>query len=327
MKTLLASAFGLLVSSAPALAQTSLVIGTGSTGGTYHPVGVGIARIVSEVAPDLRIDAVTSGGSTENVQLIARDEIELGITNGVVATLAARGEDVFTDAKQDDLRSLFSLWGNTEHHVVLADAVATGTIDDLAALPGKYNIGGRQSGARTAASLMLRALGHDPDAIELEFIASYSEAGSALQDRRIAGANMGAGIPVPAVTELFATLGGDGVRILAFSDAQLAEIEAAHPGLYYRATIPAETYPGQAEPVETAEYANLMVADAALDEDVAYRFVKAVFDNLDRVRATHPAAEVLTLEGALSGLPVPLHPGAVRYFEEAGVPVPDHLRP
>lgn len=309
-----------------ALAQDALVIGTGGTGGAYYPIGVGMARVVSEADPSLRVDGVSSGGSTENVQLIARQEIEMGITNGVVATLAARGESVFEGDARTGLRAVFSLYGNTEHHVALADAAPTGTIDDLATLPGPYNIGGRQSGARTAAELMLEALGHDPEAISLEFIGSYSEAGAALQDRRISAANLGAGIPVPAITEIYASIGADNVRILRFEEEHIARIDAAHPGLYYGVTIPAGSYPGQTDDIPTAEYANLMVVDESIDEDVVYRFTKAVFENIDAIHSVHPAAEGITLENAFSGLPVPLHPGAIRYFEEVGMTVPEGLR-
>ncbi len=310
----------------PATAQDAIVIGTGSTGGAYYPIGVGMARIVSGADASLRVDAVSSGGSTENVQLIARGEIELGITNGVVATLAARGEDVFEGDARTGLRALFALYGNTEHHVALADAVTTGTVDDLASLPGLYNIGGRQSGARTAANVMLRALGHDPETIATEFIASYSEAGAALQDRRISAANLGAGVPVPAVTELFAALGAERVRILSFTPEHLAGIEAAHPGLYYGVTIPADSYPGQSEAIATAEYANLMVVDEGMDADAVYRFTRAVFENLEAIHAIHPSASGIKLETALNGLPVPLHPGAARYFEEVGLTIPEALR-
>lgn len=324
-KAVMTAAF--LAIASPSFAQTNLVIGTGGTGGTYYPVGVGMARIVSDVAPSLQLDAVSSGGSTENIQLIARGEIDIGITNGVVATLAFDGEDVFAGDARTSLRSLFALWGNTEHHVALKDQVTSGTVDDIADLPGKYNIGARQSGARTAANLMLRALGHDPDAIDMEFLASYSEAASALQDRRISAANMGAGIPVAAVTELYASLGADNVTILSFTDEQIAKIDDAHPGLYYPVEIPAGTYPGQSEAIPTAEYANLVVVDASMDEEAVYNFVKGIFDNLDRVHAIHPAAEAVGPDGALAGLPVPLHPGAIRYFEEAGIDVPDRLKP
>jgi TRAP transporter TAXI family solute receptor len=234
-----------------ALAQDALVIATGSTGGTYYPVGVGLAQLVSG-ATDLNMDAVTSGGSTENVRLIGRDEVDMAITNGVVGTLAVAGQGPFESGAQENLRSMFALWGNTEHQVALTSAIDTGTVDDLAALDGKYNIGGRQSGARTAASLMLGALGHDAEAIETESLSSYSEAGAALQDGRIAAANMGAGIPVAAVTELYASLGADEVTILSFTDEQLGRLDAAYPGLYYRAEIPAGSYPGQDAAIATA---------------------------------------------------------------------------
>lgn len=303
-----------------------LVIATGSTGGTYYPVGVGLAQLVSEVT-ELSVDAVTSGGSTENVRLIGRDEVDMAITNGVVGTLAVAGEGPFESGAQTNLRSMFALWGNTEHQVALSSAITNGTVDDLATLDGRYNIGGRQSGARTAASLMLGALGHDVEAIDTEFLSSYSEAGSALQDGRIAAANMGAGIPVAAVTELFATLGGDDVTILSFTDEQLARLDAAYPGLYYRAEIPAGTYPGQTSSVATAEYANLMVVDDDVSDDAVFAFMTAVFDDLEGVHAIHPAAGSISLDAALDGLPVPLHPGAIRFYEGRGVAIPDALRP
>jgi hypothetical protein len=173
---------------------------------------------------------------------------------------------------------------------------------------------------------MLRALGHDPDAMQLEFIGSYSEAGAALQDRRVSAANLGAGVPVPAVTELFAALGADRVQILSFTPEQLARIDAAHPGLYYAAEIPANSYPGQGEAIPTAEYANLMVVDASLDEDTVYRFVRAIFENLDAIHEVHPSASGIQLETALNGLPVPVHPGAIRYFTEAGLAIPEALQ-
>lgn len=308
-------------------AQEQLVIGTGGTGGTYYPVGVGIAKIVSDAAPELSVDAVSSGGSTENVRLISRGETDLGITNGVVGALAVSGTGVFEGKQQTSLRSLFSLWGNTEHQVALMSDVTTGTVDDIASLSGKYNIGGRTSGARTSATLLLTTLGHDVETIDMEFLAKYSDAARALQDRRISAANLGAGMPVAAVTELFATVGAENVRILEYTDAHLEKLNEALPGLYYRAEIPADTYPGQTEPVATAEFANLMVVDASVSEDVAYQFVKAVFENLEAVHDIHPSAKAISLESALSGLSAPLHPGAIRYYEERGLTVPEHLLP
>ncbi|MCV6575167.1 MAG: TAXI family TRAP transporter solute-binding subunit [Cohaesibacter sp.] len=328
MKSIYAAALVACLSlSGHSFAQTKLVMGTGGTGGTYYPVGVGLAKIVSSAVPDLSIDAISSGGSTENVRLIGKKEIELGITNGVVGALASSGTGVFEGKPQKNLRALFSLWGNTEHQVALSKDVKTGTIADLATLSGKYNIGGRKSGARTAASLMLGAVGHDVKDIDLEFLAKYSESARALQDRRISAANLGAGMPVVAVTELFASAGADKVRILSFSDEQLAKFNQAYPGLYYRKEIPANTYPGQTKAVPSAEYANLMVVDDSVAEEAVYRFVKAVFENLETVHAIHPSAKAIKLETAMAGLSAPLHSGAIRYYEEQGLTVPDHLRP
>jgi TRAP transporter TAXI family solute receptor len=313
--------------STQAIAADQLVIGTGGTGGTYYPVGVGIAKIVSDAVSDLSVDAVSSGGSTENVRLIGKKEIDLGITNGVVGALATSGTGVFDGKPQSNLRALFSLWGNTEHQVALPSEVKTGTVADLATLSGKYNIGGRKSGARTAASLMLGAIGNDVENMNMEFLAKYSESARALQDRRISAANLGAGMPVAAVTELYATVGADDVTILSFSDAQLDMLNDAFPGLYYRKEIPANTYPGQTDAVASAEYANLMVVDESVSDEAVYQFVKAVFDNLEDVHAIHPSAQAIKLESALSGLSAPLHPGAVRFYEENGLTIPDHLRP
>lgn len=91
--------------------------------------------------------------------------------------------------------------------------------------------------------------------------------------------------------------------------------------------IPAETCPGQSDVIRTAEYANLMIVDAGLSDDVVHDFVAAIFEQLDTVHAIHPSAEAISLENALTGLSVPLHPGALRYFEGQGIAIPDRLRP
>ena len=144
------------------------LMATGSTSGTYYAVGIGMSKIVSDANSDISIDGITSGGSTENIRLIENKEVDFGISNGVVSFLAVNGVGRFERQPQNEIRSLMALWENTEHQLVLSSDLKTGTVDDLSTLSGKYNIGKRRSGARTAATLMLKALGHDTKEMTLE---------------------------------------------------------------------------------------------------------------------------------------------------------------
>jgi len=145
-----------------------------------------------------------------------------------------------------------------------------------------------------------------------------------MKDKRIDGANIPAGPPVAAVTDLFAAPGLD-VVILEFTDDQLKAVneQTAYPG--YRYMIKAGTYPGQDKDVPTIAQPNLLVCREDTSEAVVYQLTKTLFENPAFLKQVHKMGEWITLENAISGLPAPLHPGAVKYYQEKGLRIPPEL--
>lgn len=143
-------------------------------------------------------------------------------------------------------------------------------------------------------------------------------------DKRIGGANIPAGPPVAAITQLYAQMGKK-ATVLDFTDEQLAKIRESYP-IWTRYVIDAGVYPGQKEPINTIAQPNLLVVRKGLSEEVVYQVTKTIYENLPFLNNIHKATKAMSLEEALDGLPVPLHPGAARYYEEAGLDIPEELR-
>ena len=145
-------------------------------------------------------------------------------------------------------------------------------------------------------------------------------------DNRIAGASIPGGTPVSAVTQAFAQLGSERLAVLSFSEDQVLSIGKTH-GVWTRHAIPPHTCPGQADTLFTISQPNFLACRADLPDDVVYSITRTIFENQSYLVDIHQAAAALSLEGALSGLAVPLHPGAVRFFEQRGLSIPSSLRP
>ncbi|MEQ8964851.1 MAG: TAXI family TRAP transporter solute-binding subunit [Azospirillaceae bacterium] len=331
-----AAAAALLVSLAaggPAAAQDerSYLLTTAGTGGTYYPVGVALATLVKvKLQPDhgIAMSAITSAGSGENVKLLREDQAQFAILQGLYGAYAANGTGpIAEDGPQENLRSVSMLWQNVEHFTLRADMVDTGTIDDLIAQEGVgFAIGARNSGTEGSNRAILGGLGvENPDEyFDLAFL-GYTPSAEAFQNGTIDSLNPAAGPPVGAMTQLKAAVGEEAV-ILEFTEEQAARANGDFDGLWTLFEIPAETYPGQAEPITTIAQPNFLAVNADVDEDAVYRITKAVYENLGFLNNIHPATEAMSLEAATAGLPLKLHPGALRYYEEAGIDVPDRLR-
>ncbi|MEM9776421.1 MAG: TAXI family TRAP transporter solute-binding subunit, partial [Chloroflexota bacterium] len=200
--------------------QNSLIIATASTGGTYYPVGVALSTLTNVKLGNsgIQMNAISSAGSGENVQLLKNKEADLAILQGLFGAMAWQGKGRYDGAPEQEMRSVTMLWENVEHIVVDADYAATGNISDLNTMNGEaFSIGKRGSGTETSGTVILNALGYDVDNDFSPERVGYSESSAALQDGRIAGMNTPAGPPVSAVTQAFATLGSDEISILEFS--------------------------------------------------------------------------------------------------------------
>ncbi len=305
---------------------TSLVIATATTGGTYYPMGVGMASLWSirlAKKHGIMVQAITSAGSAENVNMLRGKEVDLAILQGLFGKSAWNGLGVYKGKPLKTLRCITMLWPNVEHFVVLADKVKTGTPSDIKGL--RFSLGRAGSGTERSGLTIMSALGMNRNSVKGEYL-GYFESSKAMKDKRIGGANIPAGPPVAAVTDLFATPGVK-PKILEFTDDQLNKINknTAYPG--YRYIIKAGTYPGQSKDIRTIAQPNLLVCREGLPDDVVYLLTKTLFDNPDFLKNVHKMGEFITLNNALSGLPAPLHPGALKFYRKKGLKIPKALIP
>jgi hypothetical protein len=319
----------ILAGAMPTAAQSvdkpsNLIIATATTGGTYYPIGVGMASLWSiKLAKNygIQVQPITSAGSGENINMLRNKEVELAILQGLFGKSAWMGLGTYKDKPIKTLRSITMLWPNVEHFVVTSDKVKTGTVIDIKGL--RFSLGRAGSGTERSGLTIMSALGLGRDDVDGVYL-GYFESSSAMKDKRIDGANIPAGPPVAAITDLFAAPGLD-VTILKFTDEQLKAIneQTAYPG--YRYTIEAGVYPGQDKDVETIAQPNLLVCRDDIPEEVVYQLTKTLFENPAFLKQVHKMGEWITLENALSGLPAPLHPGALKFYQEKGLDIPPEL--
>ncbi|MGY5773926.1 TAXI family TRAP transporter solute-binding subunit [Vibrio antiquarius] len=305
----------------------SYILATASTGGTYYPVGVALATLSKvKLAPKhhFSLSAISSAGSGENVKLLNENEAQFAILQGLYGAWAWSGEGPYEKSgRQEQLRSVSMLWQNVEHFIVRSDLAKTGTVTDLNNLDGKkFSIGKKNSGTENSGRQIMKGLKVDPDKFNLAYM-GYGGSASALQNGTIDGMNTPAGVPVGAVTQAFAALGKD-ISILSFTDEQIKEANGNY-NLWTKYEIPANTYPGLDKPITTIAQPNFLAVREDISEEDVYQLTKAIYENLPFLQGIHKATKAMAIEKAIAGLPVPLHPGAARYYKEMGIDIPSDL--
>ncbi|KHT44885.1 TAXI family TRAP transporter solute-binding subunit [Vibrio sinaloensis] len=319
------ASFG-LVSNAVA-EDRSYILATASTGGTYYPVGVALATLSKvKLAPKhhFSLSAISSAGSGENVKLLNENEAQFAILQGLYGAWAWSGQGPYEKSgRQEGLRSVSMLWQNVEHFIVRSDLVESGTVSDLNNLDGKkFSIGKKNSGTENSGRQIMKGLEVDPDKFNLAYM-GYGGSASALQNGTIDGMNTPAGVPVGAVTQAFAALGDD-IQILSFTDQQIKMANGKY-NLWTKYEIPANTYPGIDKPITTIAQPNFLAVRQDISEEDVYQLTKTIYENLPFLQGIHKATKAMAIEKAIAGLPLPLHPGAARYYKEVGVDLPSEL--
>ncbi|MEO1249981.1 MAG: TAXI family TRAP transporter solute-binding subunit [Pseudomonadota bacterium] len=329
---LLTAATASFTLAAPASAQDAeprnYILATASTGGTYYPVGVAIATLTKvKLQPSEKIgmSAISSAGSGENVRLLRENEAQFAILQGLFGYYARSGTGpIEADGPQDHLRSVSMLWQNVEQFVLSNDHVDTGTIADFVAASGETMALGRQnSGTIGSNRTLLGNLGIDIDADYSLMHGGYGPSAEAVQNGQAAGMGTPAGVPTGAVSQLMAAA-GDKVTLLSLTAEQAAQADGGL-GLWTPYTIEAGTYPGLDSDVQTIAQPNFLAVRADVSDDDVYALTKTMYENLGFLQAIHKATTAMAVEKAIAGLPLPLHPGAARYYQEVGLDVPDNL--
>ena len=310
--------------------EQNFLLATASTGGTYYPVGVALATLIKvklQPKDKINMSAINSAGSGENIKLMRDNEVQFGILQGLYGAYAKTGTGPLkNDGPQTELRSVSMLWSNVEHFVVRNAYVKSGTIEDMAGLEGKkVSLGAQNSGTLGSNRTILGNLGINVDGYDLAYM-GYGPSADAMQNGQIEAMSTPAGVPVSAVTRAFAAMGGD-ITVLDFTADQVTKANGDFGELWTAYNIPAGTYPGQDKAINTIAQPNFLAVRADVPDETIYKITKTIYENLPFLQSIHPATKAMSLERAIAGLPLPLHPGAIRYFEEAGVKIPDRLKP
>ena len=316
-----------LVTSGGAFAQsTDYVLNTASTGGTYHPVGTAISTLSKiKLLPkqNFSLTAVNSAGSGANVQALSSGTADFAILQGLFGSYAITGTGPVSEPKTN-LRSVTMLWQNVEQFVVPAAKATTGTVDDLKALTGmSVGMGKQNSGTIGSNTVLLAGLGLDLAKDFTLVSAGYGPTADAMANGQAVTAGIPSGPPTGAITKLMASNEGK-FTILDVTADQAAAMDAGR-NLWVPYTIAAGTYPGQTKDVSTIAQPNFLAVNASVDEEHVYLLTKAMYENLPFLQAIHPATKAMAVERAMAGLPAPLHPGAARFYVEAGLDIPAHL--
>jgi len=302
------------------------VIATATTGGTYYPVGVALATLTSIKLrkKGITANAISSAGSGENVDMLKNGEVDFAILQGLFGAMAYNGKMKYAGKPMKNMRSVTMLWQNVEHFVILSKYKKTGTITDLKNFKEGFSIGKRGSGTEGSGRVILSAFGIEPDKdFRTEYL-GYTPSAQAMMDNRIAGANIPAGPPVSAITQLFATLGADKITVLEFTDDQLAQVRKVFP-IWTRFVIKAGVYPGQKKDIRTIAQPNFLAVRPDVPAEDVYLILKTIYDNLPFLHNIHKATMAMKLDKAIDGLVVPLHPGAIKFYREKGIKIPENL--
>lgn len=313
---------------AQALEEKNYLLATASTGGTYYPVGVAISTLTKvKLQPKKKIgmSAINSAGSGENVKLLRDNEVQFAILQGLYGYYAWNGKgSLAQDGPQKNLRSVSMLWQNVEQFTILSSKAKTGTIADMADLKGdRVALGKKNSGTIGSNTTLLGNIGIDVAKDYTLVHVGYGPSADALQNGQVSAMGTPAGVPTGAVTRAMAAM-GDKIQLLNFTDEQAKKADGGL-NLWTKYLIQAGTYPGQKEDVNTIAQPNYLAARADLDEEAVYLITKTLYENLPFLNAIHKATKAMSIDKAIAGLPMPLHPGAIKYYKEVGLTIPDHL--
>ena len=302
-----------------AQAQEQLSIATGGTGGVYYPMGGGLAEIINNHIDGYSATAEVTGASVENMGLIATGDADLAIGLADTVAQAQTGTGRFEGQQLEMIRGVAVMYANLVQIVTLADSGITGLSD----LAGKrVSIGAPGSGTEVNAAAILNANGLTYDDIDEQRL-NFNETADALSNGDIDAGFWSVGAPTSSILNLATT---QSIRMIELTAEEIAAARAADP-IFAEAVLAGGTYAGVDADVPVLGIPNVLVASSEMDDDLVYAITKAMFENIADLRAVHPAANQTTVEFTLSASPIPLHPGAIRYYEEIGATIPDALRP
>ena len=303
LKSLILVSACLLTACAPAANQTELYLGTATLGGAYYPLGQGISNLVTQYAEGFTMVPIVTRGAVENPRLVSLGDVEIGLTNADLAYFGYQGQAPY-DSRLNILAA-----GALHPSILHLITRANSGLDSMTDLRGKRVALGPAGGPTVAfASLLLNAYGMSFDDIVTSFL-SYSDGFSQLRDGNVDAAFALAGVPAAAVLQTRAT---QKLRFISIEPHVLAAIVDDNP-YYSIVTVPAAVYDMETDSTVLA-VDNMLVVGAEESADTVFSVVSAIYGHLDELQKTNAIARQINPDQSLK-LPIPLHPGAARYFE------------
>ncbi|NGO53683.1 TAXI family TRAP transporter solute-binding subunit [Allomesorhizobium camelthorni] len=293
-----------------AKAQEFINVLTGGTSGVYYPLGVALSEIYGKGIEGARTQVQATKASVENLNLLQQGKGEIAFALGDSVKLAAEGNtEAGFPGKLDKLRGIAAIYPN---YIQIVASQESG-IKTLADLKGKsLSVGAPASGTELNARAIFAAAGMKyEDLGKVEYL-PFAESVELIKNRQLDATLQSAGLGVASIRDLATSLP---INVVAVPKADVEKIGSP----YISVVIPAGTYDGQTADVETAAVGNFLVTHDGVSDETAYQMTKLLFENLDQMTAAHAAAKGIKAENALTGMPVPLHPAAERYYKEAGL--------
>lgn len=294
-------------------ADKLLSFATARLGGSWAVVGAGISKVLTDKIPGVIVKPESSGGGVGNIKLVNSGESDVGLTVERLAFLARGGKAMFKKKKYSNNRILLS--GFTVGVLQMATLEGSG-IKTLADLKGKrVSAGPARGGGNPALKSALSVYGISYKDFKVSYL-NYSQGKSALVDGNVDAALTYAAVPVPALKELQAS--GRKWRLVAIDEDKIRQIVKKFKG-YIRFALPAKVY-GLAQDTITMGARNCIIVNANLDDQIVYQIIKTIDQNLSEIKKFHPSLSWMDRKRfAHVTVPLPYHPGAVRYYKEVGL--------
>lgn len=286
-----------------------ITVATGGTGGPYNIIGANIAELFNQNIKNIQASASVTNASNVNVGLLQDKKADVALAMNDVVYYAYTATEMFT-TKHDNVAGIAALYPNYVQVFVRADS----QIHTIADLKGKrVGVGAANSGSEVNARQILEAYGLTYTDLRADYL-SYAESAEGIKNGTVDAAFLTSGLPNSSLMELATTLN---IRFLPIEADKISELAKKYP-FYFPIEIAANTYRGQTAPLATAAVTTLLVVRKDLSVDMVYNMTKAIFGNLDKLGNAHAAAKLISLDKVRNGMPIPLHPGADKYFKEKG---------
>jgi TRAP transporter TAXI family solute receptor len=305
-----AIAAGSMLSAPAAQAQAFINVLTGGASGVYYPLGVAIGKIYGDKLPNVKAQVQATKASVENLILLQQGRGEIAFTLGDSLKAAWEGDkEAGFKAKLDKLRTIGAIYLN---YIQIVATVDSG-IKTLADLRGKsLSVGAPKSGTELNSRAILAAAGLSyKDIGKVEYL-PFAESVDLLKNRQLNATLQSTGLGVASLKDLSTSTD---ITIVPIPKEVVDKIGPP----FVSVTIPANTYAGQDKDVPTVAVINYLVTHSAVSDDLAYQMTRLIFESLPELANAHVAGKAIKLETAVMSSPVPLHPGAIRYYKEKGL--------